>query len=488
MISKKQYIFKMGVVSKVKESIEKHEMIKAGDLVILGLSGGPDSLCLFDVLVKLRAEMGFGLRAVHVNHKFRPGAAEEDQCFVEGLCLKEEIPCDTFVIDCNKMAKDEGLSSEEAGRKARYDSFFDVANRQVQEGVPAEHIKIAVAQNRNDQAETMLFRIIRGSGLEGLTGIKPARKTREGYGVIRPLLEVDRKAIEEYCDVEELNPRIDHTNAEQIYTRNKIRLGLIPYINENYGGDIEESLLRLRENLLEDSEYLNSVVENTFSEICIESRQEHGEKNVILSRERLSELPQALRHRVVAKALALAGLDRDYGRVHILAIDELLESGSASGSLDLPGGCTVKTAYDKVYFIVEGSGREDERRIGKQLGSLEISVMEASSFHAKPGIAAFDADLMAMDLGAKGVESLKEKIELRTRREGDFIKLKAGTKSIQDLFVDMKVPRHERDSVKMACAGSLVLWIPEGIIRARYAEKYSVSKGTKRVLLLEIQR
>ena len=155
----------------VKNTIEKYNLIEPGDVVILGLSGGPDSVCLFNVLVELSGEMDFTLHGAHLNHMFRPGAAEEDQLYAENMCESAGVCCWSTAVDCPQMAEELGMTSEEAGRKARYDFFAEITESLVFDGADRDKIKVAVAQNLDDHVETVLFRMIRGTGTDGLAGI-----------------------------------------------------------------------------------------------------------------------------------------------------------------------------------------------------------------------------------------------------------------------------------------------------------------------------
>ena len=186
------------LAEKVRRTIEEHKLLNKNEHIVLGLSGGPDSVCLFHILLRLKDEYNLTIYPVHINHKFRPGAAERDQQYVEQLCSEKGIQCSTFEIDCNELAGRLGMTSEEAGRKARYDSFYQVAER-IAESIASDsakldvnhrdeseyglaaaraQVKIAVAQNANDQAETILFRLLRGTGTDGLAGIAYEREER----------------------------------------------------------------------------------------------------------------------------------------------------------------------------------------------------------------------------------------------------------------------------------------------------------------------
>ena len=306
----------MDIKRKVLDTIKTHNLIEDGAHIVIGLSGGPDSVCLFDVLCELAGEHDWKLYPVHINHKFRPGAAEEDAEYVRGLAASRGWPAAIYEVDCTEMAAREGLTAEEAGRKARYEAFasqahairgnvsggenagFECAScRGENTGIesmgsgqqihsfslvpgeavtePAskeedysgsvivstphqaegkivggvrcdvpENVVIAVAQNANDQAETILFRILRGTGIDGLSGIA-YKRYEDDIPVVRPLLDVPRKDIEEYLAARGIEPRIDYTNSEVTYTRNRIRLELIPYLAEHFNENIIETVNRL---------------------------------------------------------------------------------------------------------------------------------------------------------------------------------------------------------------------------------------------------
>ncbi|MDR1027999.1 MAG: tRNA lysidine(34) synthetase TilS, partial [Clostridiales Family XIII bacterium] len=232
--------------SNIREAIGGMGLIPKGGHVIVGFSGGPDSLCLLHALLHLRAEFDFTVGAVHVNHGFRPGAAEADQAYAERLCADWGIPIDIHTPDVAALARERGETPEEAGRTARYRAFDETAARvERMSGFAPSGIKIAVAQNRNDQAETVLMRLLRGSGPDGLSGMSRRRVSDAGYEVIRPLLAVSRDAIELYCADNGLRPRRDHTNEETGYFRNRIRLELLPLLRRDYNASVDDALIRL---------------------------------------------------------------------------------------------------------------------------------------------------------------------------------------------------------------------------------------------------
>ncbi|MEG0391993.1 MAG: tRNA lysidine(34) synthetase TilS [Anaerovoracaceae bacterium] len=462
------------VNDKVLATIRKNRLINKGDHIVLGLSGGPDSVCLFFVLLGIAEEMELTIEAVHINHKFRPGEAEADQTYVEELCRQKGIRCWSFVEDCNQVAAEFNLGPEEAGRKVRYDSFTKVALAIAAEGTAKDKIKITVAQNLNDQAETLLFRILRGTGTDGLSGIEYLRRDRSGFLIIRPLLDVERKDIEAYCEERQVNPCRDKTNEESIYTRNKIRLDLLPYLEKNFNGNVREALNRLCQVSREDKDFIWQRAVRAFEELFISET----EGICSLNREGLKASHPAIRHRVLIKAFEKIGLYKDISYAHLEAADKLIERGKTPAQIDFPGGFILRISYGKVECCSSGSPETPVEM------KLKASILYKEDYMEREGTAIFDVDKMAEVYDfAGGPLSL---IFARTREPGDYIKLSVGSKTIQDLFVDMKVPKDLRDTIFMAAIGNEILWIPEGVTKARFSNNFKVTEETKKVLILEM--
>ena len=468
----------------IRNTIEEQGLIRPGDHVVLGFSGGPDSLTLFEILVALAKTMHFDLYCVHVNHGLRPGAAEEDEAFAASWCRVRQIDLTTVRADCHALAEQWEMTDEEAGRKLRYDAFFARCAKLVKEGVDPERIKVAVAHNRDDQVETVLQRILRGSGPDGLAGMAYRRTDESGYTVIRPLLDVPREAIEAYCKENNLEPRRDLTNEEPVYNRNKIRLELVPYLEENYNPNIGEAILRLSRIAAEDKEHLANETAEAFAGMLLGEEKER----CILDRSKLSACSAALRHRLFRKALSEAGLARDVTHTHILAADDLLRGARYSGSMDFPRGYRMEVADDKVIF--EGPGAEVRKaapvsliNMAKPL-KLKVGIAEDEPYEPALGEAVFDLDLLEKAL-PPGLPVMKD-LRLRSRQEGDYLALKDGRKRIQDLLVDEKVPADIRHLIPMVAIGSEILWIPAGEMSARYSAEYKVTEATRRLLILAI--
>ncbi len=334
------------------ETITAYELVEKGDHIVIGLSGGPDSVCLFDLFLDVAGELDLTIHPVHVNHKFRPGAAEEDQAYVESLCRSRGLECKSFTVDCNALAAATGMTSEEAGRKARYDAFYDTA-MEILDVDGTASVKIAVAQNANDQAETILFRLLRGTGTDGLSGIAYKRYER-GICVIRPLLDIYRNEIEAYCEEKRMDPVTDHTNNEAIYARNRIRLELLPYLESKYNENIQETLVRLGRIAAADKDYIWQQTQMAYEHMIIEDEADASvdpdaaAHEIVLDRAALAELHPAVRHRVILKAFAEVGLEQDITAERLEAADKIIGRKQGPKVVEFPRGYRLKVAAGRV--------------------------------------------------------------------------------------------------------------------------------------------
>lgn len=442
--------------NKMLQTIKKHNMIEKDMHIIVGLSGGPDSVCLFDSFLRIseeRPDLNLHFYTVHVNHKFRPGAAEEDQKYVEELCKERAIPCFTFVTDCTEMAERLGMTSEEAGRKARYDAFSEIAVKIAGgafggEPVPKEKIAIALAHNANDQCETILFRIMRGSGTDGLAGIAYKRFDKNGFSIIRPVLDLTRREIEEYCEKRNLSPRIDHTNSENIYTRNKIRNMLIPYIEENFNENITETINRLGKIASYDRNFIRDASKKAYNETAVE---EKALNRKAFNTEKLKELHKSIRMRIYTMALENIGMEENLAFSHLEAADEILYSQNPSASVDISAEYKALREYDKLIFVKTAArGNSAAKTIAPSDTSWKLTSMTRREYEDYKKQGRFHGAFCGVDIAH---------ISLRKRREGDKIDIGTGYKKLQDFFVDEKLPKHYRDDVDVLAAGSRILWI-----------------------------
>lgn len=462
----------------VLRTIKEHNLIHSHQHIVVGLSGGPDSVCLFHILLSLKKEMDLQIYPVHINHKMRPGAAEKDQAYVEKLCKKNECTCKVYEVDCNLLAQKKKITSEEAGRLVRYRAFAKEAEELRNKGISANDICIAVAQNADDQAETILFRILRGVGTDGLSGIKYSRYDEFGNQIIRPILDIKRKEIEQYCEENHLLPCIDKTNLEPLYTRNRIRLKLLPYLEEEYNSAIKDTLIRMGRNAGYDSDFLWNEAEKAYEETVKEQKNDM----IIFDGEKLRNLHRAVRQRVINKGFSVIGLTDDISAVHFDACEGIVYQEKCSARVDLPRGFYIAKLYNDVKLATNETKTE-------RVYDVSISVLNWESYEKKKNntglYAAFDYDCLVGTYG----ESFEKKVVLRRRKAGDYIAISAEhTKKLQNYFVDRKVPKDERDKIDLVAIGHEILWILSNENKGRYSGKYKLCRDTKKVFFIEIVR
>ncbi|MBR0523074.1 MAG: tRNA lysidine(34) synthetase TilS [Firmicutes bacterium] len=325
----------------VKKTIEANGLIPAGSTVILALSGGPDSLCLLHMLLGLRERSGFDLHALHVNHMIRGREADEDEAFVAETCKELGVPVRIIKKDVPAMAKEQGLSEEDAGRRVRYRALFEY-KRELEEG--GRTVLIALAHNRDDQAETVLMRIIRGTGVHGLGAMEYKRKD----GVIRPLLDTSREAVEEYCQRKGLSPRIDRTNGTGEYTRNDIRLRVLPALEE-CSPRVKDSLVRLAAFAREDDARLRKEAEEILERECV-----FASGSAVLRTSLINDLSPAVSKRIIALALAELGLSEDLSAERIAAVLSASRSGRGGLTIELPRGFRALISKGKLTLASPG--------------------------------------------------------------------------------------------------------------------------------------
>lgn len=325
-------------LDKVRTTIKKYNMLEKHDRILVGLSGGPDSMTLLHALLSLKKEYALEIYIAHLDHKFRGEESVKDREFCANLAkdLNLDIVCET--IDVPKIAEEKGISPEEAARIERYDFFRRVAKKK-------SIGKIAVGHTKDDQAETVLMHAIRGSGMLGLGGMSPV-KAMQGLTIIRPLIEISRREIEEFIKSNNLPFRHDSSNDKIIFTRNKIRRELMPFLEKNFNPNIKEVLVNTAENLRLENEFLERFARRKFKSV---SRHKNGE--ILIDIKRLKKQPEAIRKRVLRTALReLKGDLRRFTYQHWKEVDELLGSRPTHSKVDLPAGISVAKKKDSIVL------------------------------------------------------------------------------------------------------------------------------------------
>lgn len=444
------------MLKKVENFIEYNKMLTYGDHIVVGVSGGADSVCLLDILCRISDKMHLKITAVHVNHMIRGEEADRDEEYVRKLCGKYNIELLVVKKDIPQIAVQSGESYELAGRRIRYEVF---------ESIPKAD-KIAVAHHGDDQAETVLFNIFRGSSVKGAGGIRPVRGK-----IIRPLMCLSRKEIEQYLNVNNLEFCVDSTNADVDYTRNKMRNVLIPYIRDNINAEAVTNINRLAADLQEYYEYIWTQAKKVYEKCA------RYETDIYLQSEELKREPDIIRREVFMMAINdLTGSLKDITRKHILAVDELLYK-DVSKKVDMPGKVEVVRLYDCVRF--------SKCKYMKMYDESQELKKEDFSFE----ILDFDGDWQKLTNDYTKVfdyDKIKDNVVLRKRLPGDFFVLDGSGKRklLKSYFIDEKVPKELRDQIWLLAEGSHVLWI----VGHRVSAEYKTSQLTKKILKVTVRR
>ncbi|MFA5389422.1 MAG: tRNA lysidine(34) synthetase TilS [Candidatus Omnitrophota bacterium] len=324
---------------KIKSTIKRYGMLRKGDRVLAGVSGGPDSIVLLHILCGLKEEYSLTIVMAHLDHKFRGEESAADRMFCEELAKKYNVDIAWEEIDVPKIAKEKGISAEEAARFERYDFFKRAAKER---GID----KIAVGHTRDDQAETVLMRMMRGAGMKGLGGISPV-KEMPGFTIIRPLMEVSRKEIEGFIAENGLKSRKDSSNDKTIFTRNKVRLELIPLLEKDFNPNIKEVLANMAENLQEENDFLDRYSRRKFKSV---SKMKHGA--IAIDIRKFKKLPGAVRKRLLRLGLEeVKGDTRRFTYQHWKELEELIYERPVNSIVDLPGG--IIASKDRLNIILK---------------------------------------------------------------------------------------------------------------------------------------
>lgn len=470
---------------KILEFVKEHRLLERGDRLVIGVSGGADSVCLLRLLHELREKYSLELYAVHVNHGLRAEEAERDEKFVQALCEDLEIPCHTVKLDIRSEAKRMRLSEEEAGREWRYRCFAEVAERR---GCN----KVAVAHHMEDNAETVLFRMFRGTGIRGLSGIAPCSPLADGEEVriIRPLLCVSRAEIEEYLQKLAQSYCVDSTNADENYSRNRIRNSILPIATEYINAQTVRNLNTLARHAGRAADYLQRQADALY-ERCVQ-REGAGLVFYLKQEEEPVLLELALRNALYE----LAGKKRDISTVHVEALQQLC-AGQVGNRADLPYGIVARKGYDcielypgdtaepeQMTFCETVKLQEGERKVVylPDGGSLCFTIKHRREFGP-------DAYCEILKIAQNDYtkcfdyDKIKDNISVRTPKTADFLCLypDGRGKPLKDYLVDAKVPFSKRSSLCLVAEAESVLWIP-GL---RTGEGYRVGTDTERILLIE---
>ena len=471
-------------MKRIEKFIQKYHMLTCGDKVIAGVSGGADSVCLFLMLLELREKIGFDLIAVHVHHGLRGEAADQDQRFVEALCEQHRIPLEIFRVNLESIAKKRKQSLEEAGRMVRREAFDSVCQKYGGN-------KIALAHHQNDNAETLLWNLSRGTGLDGLGGIRPVNGK-----FIRPLLCMNRKEIEEYLAKRKQSYCIDETNAETDYTRNKLRHLVLPILEEQVNSAVVRHMNETMEQIWELQEYMQEQVEAAYQE-CV---QEHFEKAcwIQIQQKSFETFPELIKKMVIRKGMEqVGGKKRDLSHKHVDVMMELMNK-QVGRTLDLPYEMHAKRNYEGIRLEKQRTysfGEEKKAEIMQEcMSELNIpgeTILADRNLKLRCKILEKPKNLSIKDIPQKiytkwfdyGI--IKSSLYIRTRQAGDTIVIdeKGHQKKLKNWFVDEKIPKEVRDSQLLLAENNEILWV----LGHRMSQAYQVKQSTKWILQIEVE-
>jgi len=427
---------------KVIKTIECNNLIKNGETVIIGVSGGADSMALLNVFLNIRKRYNLSVIAAHINHGLRAEAAEEAE-FVKEFCEKNDVRFCLREADVHKISVESGLTEEQAGRNVRYDFFEELCQKYNAD-------KIATAHHKNDNAETVLMHIIRGAGINGIRGIGYKRDN-----IIRPLLDVTRTEIEKYCVKNEILFCTDKTNFSTDYTRNKIRLLTIPHIEKEYNNSFVDALSQLSLSAKEDDEFIEKKALEAYKETV---------KDFSISITGLNALDMAVKRRVIRMMIqAATGKREDISFIHIESVIGIAKEYNTGKSVNLPEGVSAYTEYDRL--VIKKNAKSGYFKYTLKLNE-RVYIKESGMF----------ITMTEKNTGEVFILPDYDNVYVTSRKNGDvfYPNGMTGRKKLKDFFIDIKLSKSERSLIPIIRYKDEILCVGN----KRYDRRYSgIGKG-----------
>lgn len=478
----------------VQKMMREWNMVSPGDNLLAAVSGGADSVCLLLVLQELRESMDFSLEAIHVEHGIRGEDSLEDQRFVQDLCARLGVPLTCEAVDVPALCQAEGLSEEEAARRLRYEVFSKVAQR--------KHAKVVLAHHLEDNAETVLFHMIRGSRMTGMCGMQPVRTDERGVVYLRPMLEIHRRDIEGELQGRGQGFCTDCTNSQLQYSRNYMRMEVVPRLEEMNSRAVEH-INEMSWHLWEVQDFLNEEVRRAREEL-VQSQGILSELDI----PKFMALHIAIRKELLMDiAASVAGSRKDITATHVAAMLKLCEKQSGK-EVHLPYGMVAKREFDKLLicresrvdtdashgFVKEVAERVSEVRVTAE--DLESACESGAPYEVKLGesgeslcIKVFSYDARKTEIPKKtytkwmDYDKVRQGFCIRNRRQGDYFigDAKGSRKKLQNYFVDEKIPQKQREEMWLLARENYVLWLVGG----RMSEDIKVTETTNVIVELE---
>jgi len=472
------------VIKQIKEYLNKHHL--SGENILIGLSGGVDSVALFRGLIELRSSFNLKIFALYVHHGIRDDA-DEDVKLCEGLCSQYGVSLKIVYLDIPQAVKETKKTEEEVAREFRYDAL-----RKELKNIGGGFI--AVAHHMEDQAETVLHRLVRGSGGLGLSAMHEITQD-----IIRPLLAIHKADLIAFVKAFGLEYRTDYTNFDTTYTRNHIRHELIPYLKENYNTNIVESLYRTSQLLGDEEVVLNEYTRNIFQTLAEHKKDKNQQDNKVclnieaVNKQHISMQRRLLRHGVEC----VKGNGKNIEFAHIEAILQLMKSQSGK-YIDLPEELIAMREYNSLLIGYKSNLIKKERGFSYKLDTVPIKgyiqkanmtfsakILSKSEYKALTNYK--DSLKKSKNVYTKwfDYDKIKANVVLRSRLSGDFIRIHkdGGSKTIKKYFIDEKIPVSERDRILLLTVGSEVLWV----VGYRTNPAYEVSEDSYNILEVELR-
>ncbi|TYP68013.1 tRNA lysidine(34) synthetase TilS [Paenibacillus methanolicus] len=463
------------LIHKVKAQAAARKLWERGDAIIVAVSGGPDSIALLDLLHRMREDEGLRLVAAHVDHGFRGEESASEAETVRRFAEKLGVPCESVFIDLPSYIEETGMNPQAAAREKRYEFLLQTARKHGAR-------RIALGHHADDQAETVLMRILRGTGTSGLAGMAFAR-SEKNVQLIRPLLRINKTALEQYCRARGLTVTDDSSNRKRDYTRNRVRLDLMPVLR-NYNPQLTDSLVRLSDIAAEEDDWMESEAREAFRRLAVVEAD-----GCRLERGALLGLHVALQRRLIKLILIHMGMEKEttpFDTVESMR-EAAREDAASTWRIDAGGGIRFAREYDNLRFwrgeaLVPGSYRYEleaaENRLYIAEAGIALSLtLGPAAVATKPAgrhEAVFDAERLAFPLVA------------RNRLPGDRMRVIGlnGTKKVQDMFVDERIPPSRRELMPLlADASGDIIWIP-GVRRGEAAQVTEVTRQVLRIRAL----
>ncbi|MDL2281018.1 tRNA lysidine(34) synthetase TilS [Selenomonadales bacterium OttesenSCG-928-I06] len=467
------------IIDKAKNFIKKHQLISPEDKILAACSGGCDSFALTHILATIQEEFNFQLFVANINHMLRPESYEE-ALIVEKFCANLNIPYYHKAIDIKAFMKSSNKSLQEAARYKRYEYLNELA-------INLNINKIATGHHLDDQVETIILNILRGTGSSGLNGIKPI-----SHNIIRPVLNLTRNETEEYCKENKITWCEDSSNFKTDYLRNKVRLELIPLLEDSYNPNIKENICRISEIVTAESNFIDESTLKYFDKLTDEKNSD-----IYLDIKQFKKLHLALQRNLIRKIIeknigSLTGISFNY----VESLINMALNSQIGSVFVIPNLLNVEKTYEKLIFYKDISKKTNRKNLNKSDDIfIEINVPGVTLFpelsleihtitypkENKPKADSFKPDFEAtFDL-----DSVNLPLLVRTRKIGDRFKPlnMSGSKKLKDFFIDEKIPQKDRNSLPLVCDQDDILWI----VGHRLSDKGKITSQTKNIIQIKIK-